>query len=73
MPYTKCRLTPNVVFHISVDASYDFVYSGATHAWVAIFSPDFVMISEVVALSIRKFFSPYYFIFSAFTDLVLLG
>ena len=53
MPYTKCRLTANVVFHIRVNAPYDFVSSGATQAWVIISSPDFVVNSEVVALSIR--------------------
>ena len=57
MSYTKCRLTANVVSKCHIpyprDAPYDFVSYGDTQTWVANFSPDFVVNSEVVALSIR--------------------
>ena len=43
----------NVVFHIRVNALYDFVSSGAAQAWVTIFSPDFVVKTVTLAVSIR--------------------
>ena len=61
---SKCRLP------ILRGCPYDFVSSGATQAWDAIFSSDFVVNSDVVALSS---FLPYYSIFSALISLVLLG